>query len=91
MTVSKTSTGSLISSAITIICSATSVEEVGSIILLVIGIISAVFSLGFNIWSWYLKAHADGKISNEEIEELKSTVEKGTEEIKDVANKERKE
>ena len=91
MTLNKTSTGSLISSAITIICSAANVEEVGSIILLVIGIISAVVSLGFNIWSWYLKAHADGKISHEEVEELKTTVEKGAEEIKDVANKERKE
>lgn len=82
MTISKSSVGSLVSSAITIICGAVDAKNVESIILLTIGIISAIISLGFNIWSWYVKAKSDGKITSDEIDELNKTVKTGTDDVK---------
>ena len=82
MTISKSSVGSLISSAITILCGAVDTESIESIILLTIGIISAIVSLGFNIWSWYVKAKSDGKITSDEIDELNKTVKTGTDDVK---------
>jgi len=82
MTISKSSIGSLVSSAVTIICGAVDAENIESIILLSIGIISAIISLGFNIWSWYVKAKSDGKITGKEIDELNKTVKKGTDDVK---------
>ena len=85
MTISKSSIGSLVSSAVTIVCGAVDVEStesIESIILLTIGIISAIISLGFNIWSWYVKAKSDGKITSDEIDELNKTVKTGTDDVK---------
>lgn len=78
-----------IASGITTLIGATSVEEVARIILTIVGIVSALFSLAFNIYCWYKKATADGKITTDELEEGKKIVDDGIKEITD-ATKEKK-
>ena len=72
-----------ITSAITTLLGATSVEDVARVILLIIGIISGLFSLTFNIYCWYKKAKADGKITAEEIAEGKKIIDEGIKDIND--------
>ena len=64
-------------SGITILTGAIS-QDVMQIILLVIGIISALFSLFVNIYTWWKKAKQDGKITQEELDELKEIVDNHT-------------
>lgn len=49
-------------------------QDVLQVILLVVGVISACFSLFVNIYTWWLKAKADGKITKEEVDELTEIV-----------------
>ena len=51
-------------------------QDVLQYILLGIGIISALFSLFVNIWTWWKKAKQDGKITKEELDELHDIVNK---------------
>lgn len=53
-------------------------QDTLQIILLVIGIFSALFSLFVNIYTWWKKAKKDGKISEEELKELKEIVDNHT-------------
>lgn len=62
-------------------------EDFVRIILLVLGVISALVSLAYNIYSWYHKAKADGKIDSEEIEELGHIIDSGTKTIDEVTHK----
>ena len=43
-----------------------------------IGIVSALFSLFVNIYTWWKKAKSDGKITKEELDELKEIVDNHT-------------
>ena len=52
--------------------------DVLQIILTVIGIISAIVSLAYNIYQWYRKAKEDGKITPDEVEELVDTIKENT-------------
>lgn len=52
--------------------------DVLQVILLVIGALSAAFSLFVNIYVWYKKSKQDGVITYEETEELKDIVDKHT-------------
>lgn len=63
-----------IGSIVTVVTGSLS-QDVLQIILLVIGIMSALFSLFVNIYTWYKRAKADGKIDSKEIKELKDIVE----------------
>lgn len=65
-------------SAVTIFTGAIA-QDIMQIVLLIIGILSGLFSLFVNIWVWYNKAKADGKITKEEVDELKDIVDKHTE------------
>lgn len=65
-----------VGSAITILTGSLS-QDVMQIILLVIGICSALFSLFVNIYTWWKKAKEDGKISKEELDELNDIINKG--------------
>lgn len=63
-----------IGSVITVVTGSLS-QDILQVILLVIGILSALFSLFVNIYTWYKRAKADGKIDAKEIKELKDIVE----------------
>ena len=81
---------SWLTSAVTIL-TGIAAEDVIRIVLLVIGCVSALVSLAFNIYCWYKKAKADGKIDHKEVSELKDILDKGTDDIKSlVDNKENK-
>lgn len=72
---------SWVCSGITIALS-TQVTDILQIILAILGAISALISLAFNIYCWYKKATADGKIDKEEVDELVDIVKEGTEDGK---------
>lgn len=57
-------------------------NEVLQIAEFVLSILTTLFILAVNIWSWWKKAKADGKISKEEVEELKEIVNDGKEKLK---------
>lgn len=57
-----------------------------SIILGILGIVSAVLSLVVSIYSWYKRAKGDGKISKEEMEDLGKIAIGGLEDIVDKVN-----
>ena len=59
-------------------------NEVLQIVELVISILTTLFILGLNILTWWKKAKKDGKIDEEEIEELKNIVEDGKEKIDNI-------
>lgn len=69
--------GAWIGSGVTLIAGGLS-QDILQIVLLVIGILSAIFSLFINIYTWYKKAKADGKIDNDELDELRDIVNKHT-------------
>lgn len=56
-------------------------SEIRDIISWVVTLVVALVTLGFTIWSWYKKAKSDGKITQDEVEELidkiKDTTKKG--------------
>lgn len=72
-----------ICSGVTTLIGATSVEEVARIILLILGIVSGLFSLAYNIYCWYKRAKADGKITPDEIAEAHDIIQKGIDDIKE--------
>ena len=63
------------------ILTAVQTNEVLQIIELVLSILTTLFILGINIFYWWKKASADGKIDKEEIEELQNIVEDGKEKL----------
>lgn len=69
--------GAWIGSGVTLVAGGLS-QDILQIVLLVIGILSALFSLFINIHTWYKKAKADGKIDKDELEELKHIVDEHT-------------
>lgn len=78
---------SWICSIFTTLTGAMSTEELMRIILLVLGIVSGVVSLSYNIYVWYRKAKSDGKISKEEIEDAVGIIKNGVDEIEDEIKK----
>ena len=60
---------SYILSGVTFLTSALT-QDIMQITLLVLGILSTLFSIAYTIWKWYRKAKADGIITNEEVDEL---------------------
>ena len=78
----KNNTLSWITNSITYLCAIVSTSEVAQIILYCLGIVGTLVSIGYNIYIWYVKAHADNKISKDEVDELKDTLDKSVDEIK---------
>lgn len=68
---------SWVGSGVTILTGTLS-HDILQIILLVLGVLSALVSLGYNIYVWYKKATKDGKIDNIEIDELSEIINKHT-------------
>lgn len=52
------------------VMTSTLTHDVLQIILAVLGVLSALVSLGCNIYIWYKRASKDGKISEDELDEL---------------------
>lgn len=53
------------------VCGVTQVNELFSLIQVIVGVVSGLFAIAYTIYKWYNKAKADGKITPEEIKELK--------------------
>lgn len=62
-------------------------NEVFQLVELILSILTTLFILSINIYAWWKKAKADGKISEEEVEELKGIVEEGKEKLEDINKK----
>ena len=76
---------SWICSFVTIFTSMT-LEDVVRIVMLIVGCISAIVSLGYNVYCWYRKAKKDGKIDMDEAKELKDIVDSGIDSIKSLTD-----
>lgn len=78
---------SWVASAFTAVTAAMSTNETAQLILYILGIVSALFSLSWNLWKWYKDAKKDGKIDDKEMDDLKKTVDDGAKEIGDAVSK----
>ena len=65
------------------ILTAVQTNEVLQIVELILSILTTLFILGVNIWTWWKKAKMDGKITPEEVEELKNQLEDKAKEIEE--------
>lgn len=72
---------------LTNITAALSTNEVAQLILYILGIASAVFSLVWNIWTWAKEARKDGKITDDEVKDLADKVGDGVTKIADSIDK----
>ena len=68
---------------ITNVTAALSSNEIAQLILYILGIASAVFSLCWNLWTWYKQAKKDGKITDDEVKDLADKVGDGVKQIAD--------
>ena len=58
-------------------------NEVYQLIEFIVAILTSVVLLAFRIWKWYIEAKKDGKIDEDEVDDLIDIVGDGVEEIKD--------
>ena len=58
-------------------------EEAFKIISLILTIIATLLSIALTIWTWWKKAKIDGKITPEELEELKKKLEEERDKLND--------
>lgn len=56
------------------ICTIIQTNEIFQCVMLVLSILSTLFTLAYTIYKWYNKAKEDGKITKQEIEELAEDV-----------------
>ena len=75
-----------IASAVACITTAVQSNEIFSYVSLTLTILSIVVSLTFTIYRWYKVATNDGKIDNEEIDELMKNINEGINELNDAVN-----
>lgn len=64
----------VVGSSISWILTVTQVNEVFEIVQIVFSILVSLVTILYIIWKWYKRAKADGKITAEEIEDLKKEV-----------------
>lgn len=76
-----------VASILTDITAALSADEVAQLILYILGIASAVFSLAWNVWTWAKEARKDGKITDEEVKGLADKVGDGVTKIAESIDK----
>ena len=62
-------------------------NEVFQLVELILSILTTCFILGINIYAWWKKAKADGKIDKDELDELGQIIGDGAKEIKDEVQK----
>lgn len=76
-------------SGITLITSFLATSEMLNIVLLVIGILGALLTLGMNVWkaiSTIKKASADGKITDEEMNQIEAEIEEVKHNLEEIGN-----
>lgn len=66
----KISVGGVAGSLLTILSATGITQEVVQIVYYILGALALLFSLSFTIWRWYKAAKADGKITEEEVDDL---------------------
>ena len=59
-----------VGSAASWICTIAQTNEIFQFAMLILSILSTIFTIAFTIYKWYNKAKEDGKITKEEIEDL---------------------
>lgn len=79
------------SSAFVGVLAAIQVDDIMRWINLALAILSTLLSLAFTLWKWYRNAKKDGKISEDEIDDLVNTLEQGKESVTEIIEKEKKE
>lgn len=62
-------------------------NEIFQLVELILSILTTCFILGINIYAWWKKAKADGKIDKEEVDELVEIIGDGINDIKDKTQK----
>lgn len=66
------------------VMSAVSVDQIETIVLLVIGIVSASVSISYTLYKWYKEVMRDGKITFTEIKQGVDIVKDGVEKVENV-------
>ena len=61
---------SYVANGLTYVVALSQTNEVFQLVELILSIATTLFILGINIYSWWKKAKADGKITSDEVEEL---------------------
>lgn len=56
------------------ILTALQTEKLLSYVNLILAILTTLITMAYTIWKWYKKASQDGKITEEELEELKDDI-----------------
>ena len=69
---------------------ATQTKEIFEIISLVLSILISLIIFISKLIEWWKKAKADGKITKEEVEEVKDIIEEGIEDLQDIKKGENK-
>lgn len=62
-------------------------EAVFRVISLILTIFATLLSIALTLWTWYRKAKEDGKITPEEVEDLKNKLEDKAKEIEEKGKK----
>lgn len=75
-----------IANTVACITTALQSDEIFSYVSLLLTILSIVVSLAFTIYRWYKVATTDGRIDNEEIDELMKYINEDVNEINDAVN-----
>lgn len=60
-----------LSSGASWICTIAQTNEMFQFIMLILSILSTLFTIAYTVYKWYNKAKEDGKITPNEVEELK--------------------
>lgn len=69
------------------IFTAVQVDDILKWVSLALTIISVLVSISYNLYKWYQRAKADGKITKEEVKEGVDIIRTGTDGFKDKLNK----
>lgn len=69
--------------AIETVVTITQTSEVFQLIQIIISAVAGAVALAYTIWRWWKKASADGKITNDEIDELLDQIPTKKEDDKD--------
>lgn len=60
----------VLGTALTWVCTIAQTNEVFQMGMLILSIISTIFSLAYTVYKWYNKAKQDGKITKQEMKDL---------------------
>ena len=76
-----------IGNGLAVLFSALQTEEVRSIISWVLTCIATIFTIAYTAWRWWKKAHEDGKITQEELDEGMGILKDGADVLSNLGKK----